>query len=322
MSTDTTSGSSEAPNQDASVTPDTSSSSEEASPDQEAQPYEPNYKYKAYDRDGEIEEWARQYIKDKETEDKFRQLYSKSTGFDHLKDKYKSKLDEASDYKGKFTTAEKAQKESDEAWSELRHYRDNDLGKFFETCKISDEKLVEYLERRMEYLGMPENKRAELDRLNAEAHRARQLERQVQQFESEKQTQTYEQHHQQFEQYLGHPEVGDFASRYDDRVGEEGAFKKAVIEHGNAHFHTTGEVLGPLDAIRAVYRRYKPFVNQGLDAERQGAAQDRQVTESSPQHKRPATIPNITGSASVSPSKKVFQSLDDLKKHVKSLQRD
>lgn len=286
--------------------------------------FQPNFKFKAYDKDGEIEEWARPLIQDKETEDRFRQLYAKSAGFDTLKEKYKSKLDEASEWKGKHTQLESSVKDHDKAWEELRYYRDNDIGRFLQTCKISDDQLVQYLEDRMEYLKLPENKRAKLDERTEAAHRAWQLEGQLKERDQRDQHSQVETHVQEFRGYMEHPEISTFAGRYDQVAGEPGAFEKAVVQHGDAHFRRTGETLKPLDAIRAVYKQVKPFLGQ-TSQPAQAAQQQQRSQETSPGQEAGAparpkkVVPNITGASAVSPSRKAFKSIDDLKNYAKQM---
>lgn len=300
--------------------PEGAATSEGDGTDAETPEYQPNYKFKAYGKEAEFDEWARGYIKDKETEDRFRQLYAKSHGFEYLKERYKARDSEFNEFKTKHGELEQQATQHQKTLEELVYLRDNDLHGFMEFSKIPFEKLVDYVQARMEHLEDP--KKGEAFESAYKARRdAREAQQRAQQIESEKNQLALTYHKEQFNELMDHPEVDDFASRYDSRVGERGAFKRAVAEHGEAHYLRTGETLKPLDAIRAVYKRMKPFVQE---VEAQADDESGEEVYQPPQRRKPAAIPNLSGggAASASPAKKVFKSIEDLKNHAKSLTRD
>ena len=288
------------------------------SPEGEVQEYKPDYKFKYYGKEAEMEEWARQFIKDKQTEDRFRSLYAKSNGFDLLKERYTARDGEYSELQQKFQETEATANGHAETLQEIQYLRDNDLQGFFKFCGIPTDKLIDYVEQHLEYLKKPEAERAHFDKASEQAARARELEKENQRLQAQFEQQSLQTHESEFTEYMDHPEVQGFAERYDSLVGKEGAFRQAVIEHGEYRFHKTGEYVKPLDAIRAVYRQYKPFVmgQQSQRDDRTGEAPQGAKDTAAP--KRPATIPNLGNGASVSPTKKVFGSLDELKNFVKS----
>jgi hypothetical protein len=310
-----------------------STETEHATPEERADPehpaYEPNFRFKAYDREGEIEEWARQYIKDKETEDRFRQLYAKSTGFDFLKDRYKSRSSEYNDLKTRYSDVETKAQQAEKAFDELRYLRDNDLHGFLEACKIPPDKLIDYVEKHLEFLGKSPQEQAEIKKVREDQQRLRQLEQQNQQFSQAQEQQALDTHKNEFWGYMEHPEVQGFAENFDARAGREGAFAQAVIQHGDLHFRATGETLKPLEAIRAVYKQYKGFIG-GESAQTRprhpngqyAPSRDeshREGAEGGPPEKRPPVIPNVGRGTTASPTKRVFKTLDDLKKHAAAL---
>lgn len=282
--------------------------------------YTPNYKFKAYGREVEIEEWARQYIKDKETEERFRGLYSKSQGFDVLKEKYTSRSQEYKDIKTQFSEVQQTMQQKEAVLSELRHLRDNDLHGFLKACQVPPEKLIDYVQKHLEYMELPADKRAEVDAAREAREKAYRLEQEVTQLRTSQEQVEIQNHAKEFEGYLEHPEVSAFAEKYDTRAGQEGAFREAVIQYGDMVFHKTGKTLSPLEAIRAVYKQYKPFLTEAQQAA--AAQQQAEVApEGQQERQRPAVIPTIgRGSAAASPARKSFKTLDDLKKHVKSLE--
>lgn len=286
------------------------------------QAYEPNFKFKYYDQEGEFDEWARQFVKDKETEDRFRGLYAKSNGFDVLRDKFKAKTGEYGELETKYKDIETKYTSLDQEIDEVIWQRDNDLHGFFESWNVPVDRVIDFVEQYLDKLGLPPDQQKKLDDQRAVLAEKRQLEKQVQQFSSEKQQQSQQAHVEEFESLIEHPEVAGFAAEYDARVGSEGSFAQAVIQHGDTHFHRTGESLSPIDAIRAVYKQYKPFVrgDAGAKPAPQAGASAEQSREPAPQHQRPKPVPSLGGASTASPTKKVYKSLDDLKKHLKSVQ--
>ena len=54
---------------------------------QEPAPYTPSLKYKVYDQEKEFPEWTKSYIKDPETESRFKDLFDRSDGLPFIKER-------------------------------------------------------------------------------------------------------------------------------------------------------------------------------------------------------------------------------------------
>ena len=282
--------------------------------------YTPDYGFKFYGKKGEMEEWARQFIRDKETEDRFRSLYAKSHGYDHLRELSKARDGAFQTVQQQYQEAQATLKERSDVLEELQHRRDTDLASFFEYANVPIEKVIDFVEEHLKFLQKPESEQQKIAEYRQHAARARELEKENQTFKERLEAEETESHVASFNELCEHPEVAGFADRYDSVVGKVGAFREAVINHGDAEFQRTGNTLAPLEAIRAVYRQYKPFV---LREERQAAVESGETPETPRQaassgQRRP-TIPNMGGSASRSPAKRVFTSVEELQAHHKQL---
>ena len=100
------------------------------------------------------------------------------------------------------------------------------------------------------------------------------------------------------------PEVQKFIGAFDTQMGA-GAFRETVDNLGKAHYQEQGADMTPLDAITKTMERYKPLLG---DLGQQAKA----VAE--PEKPR-GSIPNLgTGSGSISPTKPIYTSVEDLKK--------
>lgn len=100
--------------------------------------YEPNFKYKAYDEELEMDEWARTHITSKESEDQFRGLFAKAGGFDRLKEDHgslKTQNDQVTvDYNEMYDRLET-----------LEHLKVHAPALFFKEVGISHEQIISYV---------------------------------------------------------------------------------------------------------------------------------------------------------------------------------
>jgi hypothetical protein len=293
--------------------------------------YQPNYKFNFYDKEGEIEEWARPFIKDKETEERFRMLYAKGHGFDVMKDKYKSKATSYGELETRYGELESKQSENDKAWDELRTLRDTDLRTFFDKTGLPIEKVIDFVQEHLDYLDLPPDQQKKIDAARETALKARALEGQVQSLSQQQEQAQLQAHVEEFQELMEHPEIDEVKTLFNQRVGQPEAFEKAVMEYGEAVFARTGKTLSPLEAIRAVYRQYKPFLRGEAGSQRPQQAKpvsrDADAYADAPPPQRRAepkqVIPSLgRGSGNVSPTRRKFKSIEDLNNYAASLDAD
>jgi len=107
-------------------------------PKEVAKAYNPNYKFKAYQKEYEIDEWVRPFIKDEDTEKKFKKLYERAYGYDFKAQKH-------DELKGQFDEVKKNYDQTEKALSILSGYvNENDFDSFFDGLNIPKNKVLEY----------------------------------------------------------------------------------------------------------------------------------------------------------------------------------
>lgn len=258
----------------------------------EAPAYTPNYKFRAADKDYEFEEWIRPVIKDAEIEKKLRDIHEKAYGLPVVKQRF-SELEKTH----KTTSSEYNTLKGD--IKKLVEYRDTDIGKFFKTFQIDDEKIFQYAMDRLNYQQMPQEQRQVLEAQKAAEERAASLETK------------YQTQQEQFQQYLvtaktselksalDRPDIKATAEAFDARVGKPGAFEAEVIRRGQLAAYAEGKDISALEAVQQVMSLIgQPATAQPSELRQTG---------------KPPVIPAITG-RSTSPAGKSPQSIEDLKK--------
>lgn len=258
--------------------------------------WQPNYKFKAFKKEKEIDEWARPLIKDKESEDKVRELFEKAYGLDEVKndrETIRTKLKETTEQFNQVQTGIKQL----ESLLEAKDYR-----KFFQALDIPKEDILRYAIEEVKYAELPPEQRAQIEAQRAEQERARQLE-----YENK----SLQQRHAEaiaihgetlITQELMRPEVAKFAQEFDTRMGTPGAFKLEVIKRGYAHEQLYKQALPPSQIVDELLRVYG--VAPTPQANGIGNKQPTQV--------KPPVIPVVNAGTGNSPVKKGVKDISDI----------
>lgn len=286
-------------------------------------PYTPNYKFKAYGKEYEFEDWSKNLVKDAETEEKLRKLYAKAYGFDPMKEKLEKRESE-------FTQKEQHYSNLDRLAGEISHHLgskdfDNLFGK--NGLNVSFDDLADWVGRKIDAMKNPA--------MAAEAERQAQI--RYQNFVLSQENQNWQKQFQdvqhqtmslQLETTLARPEVSTFAQAFDAKMGKIGAFRDSVAQIGEYEYLKSNgqKVISPEEAITQAMKQYAPFV--GMQAPPQGNqagmspnpanAQQTQPVQNPQQPTQAPIIPHVAGRGS-SPVKKGFKNLDELKKYAKTL---
>ncbi len=273
-----------------------------------AQPaFTPNYKFKVYDKEQEIDELFRGLIKDQDTEKKVRELHEKAYGLDVQKPKYDRLKNEFQEVNTKYTNIDKS-------LNQLSKYvQAGDLGSFFKAIDIPTEMVFEFAKRELEKLQAPPEQRAELIRGEEMQRRLMAIEQQNQELQHRYQTESLQARVNELETALSRPEISSVASNLDAIKGN-GAFRKEVIKRGKSAFDDTGVEISVHQAVMETVADWSQIF--GAHAQ-QGMAQmtNQSQAPASAQTVKP-TLPNV-GGRSTSPIKKGPRSIDDLKKLAK-----
>ena len=289
---------------EATAAPEAVEASSDAAPAQaQATPeWKPSYKFKVKDTEHEFDEWVRPVVKDKETEEKLRDLYSKAYGIEEVKADRQS-------LKEKYSELETKSQHIDSSLKQLGDYiRKGNFDKFFEEIQLPKEKVLQYALNELKIMQLPEAERAQI-----EADKAREA-----QFEQiQNQNLTLQQQHEKFvvEQVkrdisfeLAKPEVSQVALSFDERVGKPGAFQQEVLKRG-AYYESVHKTTPPAQQVVQEVLQLVGFqmANGNSAINTQAAA-----ATPAPAAKKPV-IPSFNGSGSTSPTRKVVQSIADIR---------
>lgn len=273
-----------------------------------AAPWTPNYKFKAFQEEHEFEDWVKPLV-NQETEEKFRKLYAKAFGFDGVKPKYDKMREEYSTLQEQYSTINK---NLDQLSS---HLQAGDFGTFFDRLQIPKESIMKWVADQLRYEQLPPEQRMQVDQQNSILQQKIQLERQNQELSAAYQRQMLQSQESALHSVLSRPDVSAAMRAFDERLGAEGSFRNEVIRRGAAHYSVTGVDLPPEQVVMETIRVL------GLDTTHKDVPSPVSVpTQTMPSQaaKAAPTLPNIA-SRGTSPAKKVFKSIDELRKHAQSL---
>lgn len=285
----------------------------------EPAPYTPNYGFRFYGQQAEMEEWARGFIKDKDTEDRFRGLYAKSHAFETVRERLKTSEAQITSVQEEMATVQTELKDKSATLDHLQYLRDNDLYSFFDFADIPVDRVIDFVEQHLKDLKLPQAEQDRIANARQQLLRARELEVENQSIASESEQRAIQSHTNEFTDLMDHPEVAEFATQYDGVVGKPGAFRMAVIDHGEAVEKRTGKSLSPLEATRAVYQQFKPFMERmaAAGADPQDPAEE--VPQTPPARERRPVVPTVGGAGARAPQRKVYDSIESLKARHKEL---
>lgn len=276
-------------------------------------PYAPSYKYKILDKEYEFDTWLKPLVKDKDTEEKLRDLVTRSHGIDEIKkarDEYRTKYEEI----------EPKYQNIDASLSYLSDLvNKGDIRSFVEAVRLPKNKLLQYAIEELKYLQLPAEERSRVDAERAEQERLVSLETQNQTLQQQLYQASVQTREQELSMVTSRPDVQAVVNQFNALVGKPDAFRTKVVEKGLSHFHLTGQDLTASQAVEAVLAEVRPLLGVGASGTQMAAGQQFSgagaTTAGQPVVVRETkpTIPNIQ-SGGVSPVKKQPRSLDDLRK--------
>ena len=272
--------------------------------------YTPDFKVTAYGKEYVIPELFRSIIKDKESENKVREVFAKANAFEDAHEKY-TKLNE---YHKPLAQEHTALKNDISRLSRFVKLRDYDS--FFESLAIKEEDLKAWMYEKLQRSQLPPEQKAVYDReqaLRRELYSKEESQAQLQaDLESrnaeyvETQTKVLQ---TQINEALSKPDVKAIVEKVDSLQGAN-FFYNQIIEEGSKRFEKTGEVVPADQLVQELVGMYGKFV-QASQPQPQAAPVRGQATVKAQQQN--PVIPNMGGSTS-SPIKKKITTFNDLQK--------
>lgn len=271
--------------------------------------YVPNYKFKAYEKEYEVDELFRPLIKDADTEAKIKALHSKAYALDPMKEKLEGTRKEFDGFKG---TVEPKIRAFDQ-FNKILENKDWDT--FFKKLGVPNEEIFSYVEKQLALMNAAPDQKAEYERNMQLRQQAYAQEEQIRQYQTAYEQQATQARTMQLESLMSRPEVQRYAGAWDERAGSIGAFRQLVVDEAVAAWHMTGQDWSAEQAVQHVINKYGKVVAgfNGQQAQPQTYGGQQQAS-----HASPPVIPHVAGRGT-SPIKKVPKSLDDIKKLVSEL---
>lgn len=282
--------------------------------------FEPNYKYKAFGKEKELDPFFRDLIKDAQSEKKVKDVFTRADAFDDMKQRYEGVSQE-------FQNMARDHQDLDRDVKRVMHFRNaKDFDNFFAMLHISKDDVFGWAAKQLELEKMgPEHQQQYQQGVQARAENLynQQNYATIQQQMADQRAQLVQ---MQLDQTLGRSEFTSAASAWDQKMGP-GEFRRLVISEAANNTHATGQVWSPEQAVQHVMMKFGRLLDQ---PQPQASAQAFNGHAPQPQmgshpqqpvmvQGRPV-IPNVKGQGT-SPIKQAPKSLDQLREMSKALQR-
>jgi murein DD-endopeptidase MepM/ murein hydrolase activator NlpD len=268
----------------------------------DAPAWTPDYKFKVMDEEKEVDELLRPAITDQEKQAKIKELYEKAYGLDHVKAKREQLEKEYNDYKGQTAPV------LDNLKQVGAYLKNKDFGSFFNTFKLTDEDILQYAIKRLEYLEADPAKRQLIEAQEQEKTRLAQTSLENEQLREWKKQQETNAFVNEFQATLSKPDYSSISQQFDARAGTQGAFRNAVIMHGQTLSRQAGRTIPVEEVVQNLVQTYGLSQMASQPSPAQTAA-----TGSSDSSQRKDTLPKIKSTGS-SPVASKVKSISDLKK--------
>lgn len=283
-------------------------STEEQSGEQPAAPaWTPDYKYKVRDQELEFEDWVKPLITSDEHKKKFQELYTRGHGLELAKQEREA-------FKNKYSELEDGLQYA----SEL--IKNKDFRGFASALNIPKDIILKYAIEELKYHEMSPQEKAQVDAQRNEQHRLQTLEQQNISLQDKYMQAEAERVSRETDFFLQTGETVTYAKGYDALVGTPGAFRSLVLEIGDYHYRNGNTGFTVQQAVQSAVDRVKmsgALAGASSPSQIASGTQANAVQVAAQQAQKPV-IPNIQGQGS-SPVKKVYNSLDDLRKRYSEM---
>jgi hypothetical protein len=268
--------------------------------------FTPSYKYKAYGKEFEMDEWARPLL-NKDTQPHLTKLFEKAGGFEPLKERYESTTQELGTFRQAYSELDGARNKI------VDSIEKGDLKTVFSMLGVNNDQIKDFVKQQLLYEGMsPEEKRA-IDERNQLTQAQQLYQEQLRHQQSYTESLIMEKHEMEIKYAFDNPRFAPLIESYNQRTGDNNAFRAVVDRIGAYEFNVNGRNISVMDAMDQAVKML------GLDTHQMQSSSpmiSNQMNHSKPQPK-PIVVPN--GASSSSPVKKRAMSIEDLEKEYKQL---
>ena len=272
----------------------------------EADPYTANFEFSVKDKKLEFDEWARPFVTNKETEDKFREVFEKAHGLEGVKTHRDTIRTERDEIKDKYDKV-------DQGLKGLNTYVQNkDFNSFFKTLNIPKEDILRYAIDEFKYQEMTPEQRQDIDAHRGQQARLSELELANQEMVNQNQAMMRQQSEFELNTEMTKPEISQIAQAYDARVGQPGAFRNEVINRGIQYESTQNKTITAAQAVQEIVQLVGGNISQNASVGTNKTQQP--ASQVVAQQAKKQVMSNVQGSGSGSPYKKQPKSIEDLRK--------
>lgn len=277
---------------------------------EEAPAYEPNFMFKVHGEEKEFDEWARPLVKDEASEKQFREIMEKVHGIDYIKEDreaLRTQNEELTKVQGDYNHL------SQQLGTLDKFIQNKNFDAFFQKTRISEDDVLQWAAKRLQYYEMTPEQRAEHDRSVQAQTEQVYMGEQNQSLQQQMQQLQYQQTQFQLDQQLAQPGIADMVAEYDQRLGQKGAFRQAVEERGLYHYYQSGKDVPVEQAVAEVMQIAGMQVQAQSPAPIAPTQPGLPTPTAPPQAQVKPVIPKVGGSGT-SPVKQGVKSIADLKK--------
>lgn len=271
--------------------------------------FQPNWKFKASNKEYEVDEWLRGVIKDPETEKKAKDILTRAYAFDDYKSRNEQMGQSYNQVLNDFTSLDKDV-------NRVMNFRNQkDYDNFFAALKIPKDDIYGWVKQQLELdAATPEQRRA-YDTIMSERQRASEFQNENSQVQEMYQQAALQARQIQLDMALMKPDVSQKAAAWDEKVGKPGSFRDTVIREAKLVAMSTQQDLSAEEAVNMVLQNYGKFLEAGASA---AVVEPPAPTPVQNVVVKPV-IPTIAGKGT-SPVNKKPKSIDDLRAMGKDLQ--
>lgn len=277
--------------------------------------YTPNYKYKAFQKEMELDPFWHPLIKDQESEKKVKDVFTRADAFDDMKSRFEGTQSEFSQIYNEYQALDQ------DVRRVTSFLNKGDLDNFFSSIGLDQNKVFQWVSQKLEQESLPPDQKRALEAQQKERQRLYDLEHQNSTLEEQFQTQASQARGMQLDMTLSRPDVSKAASLWDSRMGRIGAFRDLVITEAQNAWHVQKTDLSAEQAVQAVLEKYGKVI-EGLGLAPQNAMASQNATSQAqvqpPQAADKPVIPAVQGRGT-SPVKKSPKSIEDLKQMAKEM---
>jgi len=267
----------------------------------------PNYKFSVLDKEHEVPEKFRSLITDEETQKEVVEIFEKSMGLDHIKEKYGVSKTRVGELEKQYADVESGVKD-------LRsHVESGDYAAFFSRMGIPVENVLQWVIDRVNYQEMSPEEKSQVDRQKAAQFQLQDAQTSANQVRDEMTQRLDQAKANELRSVFKEPQIVDFQKQYDEQLGKAGAFKSAVLDEGELAWQLHKEEISGEEAVRRLMARSGVLLGTTIPTNT--------TTQTTVNTQQTATtvIPNVSGKNQSTPVKEPMKSIDDLRKRYREL---